>query len=485
MISDYAHILRPHQCDPAARLHGLLDAGHLGICDLSDTGTGKTFQNMAVIASKKKATLVVVPKIAETAWRNCAKVFGEGISVVSYDQLRLGRSGFGWWDNNPPVGFTCDTRFKCTICQNYVDYSDFKSCDNHPAGIHCVEVKKVPWSYGRFNYHPGVELLVFDEAHRLAAGNSLNSDMGIAARRQRIPSILISATLGDSPLDFRATGFMLGLHNLGNYYDWSRQFGCGKIDGLAGWHWAVGKDKRQAAMEKLNRLLLERGVRVRTADIPGFPDRTLNAELYDLDDYGGVDALYAEMEEAMKAVAERRLAYKDAEAPLQKILNANQQLELLKVPLFVELTQDKIAKGHSVGIFVKYQRTIDELSKRLKTKCIIDGKHTGARRDKNIAAFVADDERVVIVQADAGGVACNLQDLHGNHPRSGLLGPNVGARTAKQVFGRFHRDGAKTPCFYTVVLTARTCEQKTFTQLQTGLQHIDTLNDGHFLPFGD
>jgi hypothetical protein len=277
---------------------------------------------------------------------------------------------------------------------------------------------------------------------------------------------------------------MLGLHRLGDYYDWSRQFGCGKIDGLAGWHWAVGKEKRLVAMTKLNELLMERGVRVRTGDIPGFPERTLNAELYDLDDYGGVDALYAEMEEAMKAIAQRREGYKDSEAALSKVLNANQQLELLKVPILVELAQDKVAKGHSVGIFIKYQRTMDELSKRLKTKCIIDGKHTGKRREKNIAAFQADEERVILVNAEAGGVAVNLQDLHGNHPRSGLTVPNVGARTFKQLIGRFHRDGALTPCFYTVVLIARTDEVKTFSSLQTGLQHIDTLNDGHFLPFG-
>lgn len=439
---------------------------------------------MAVLAAEKLPTLVVVPKISITAWTKVAKHFGEALTIVSYDQLRLGRSGLGAWTNNPPPGFTCELEYRCTNCQQIVNFLNHVPCYCHPRGIHCVDFRKKPWKYGSFNFHPGIKRIVFDEAHRCsAAGGSLNADMLTATRRHGIKTTLISATLAASPLELKAAGFVLGMHNLTDYYEWLHKHGCGKLKALPGMRWTVGKDKQEAVMKGLNEFLIpSRGVRVRTQDIPGFPSRTITADLYDIDNYGGIDALYREMEEAMRAIRSQREGYKDPEGALAKVLDTNQQLELLKVPVLVELAEDIVAKGGSVGIFIKYKRTMAELRKRLKCDCYIDGSNT-ATRDKNIDAFNADDERIILVNSGAGKESISLHDLHGKHARTGLLVPNVGARTFRQIVGRFHREGGLTPCFYRVVLAARTDEEKTYNKLQSTLKNIDTLNDGDFLPF--
>jgi len=148
----------------------------------------------------------------------------------------------------------------------------------------------------------------------------------------------------------------------------------------------------------------------------------------------------------------------------------------------VERTEDIVDKGGSVGIFIRYKRTMAELRKRLKCECFIDGTNV-ATRDKSISDFQADTARIILVNSEAGKESISLHDLRGYHARTGLVTPNVGARTFRQIAGRFNREGGLTPCFYRVVLAAGTKEEKTFNQLQATLNNLDTLNDGDFLPF--
>jgi hypothetical protein len=50
----------------------------------------------------------------------------------------------------------------------------------------------------------------------------------------------------------------------------------------------------------------------------------------------------------------------------------------------------------------------------------------------------------------------------------------------KQVFGRIHRAGAKTPSIQKLIYVANTYEEKVCDLLQNKIKNIDILNDGDF-----
>lgn len=473
--------LRPHQVQPAADLIHLLSREGNAV-DLSDTGTGKTYVATYVAKQLGKPTLAVVPKISKTSWKKAAAHFGDEISVVGYEELRMGRSGFGQWENNPPAGFRNERYFKCQCCQLVVDMDKYQPCYVHPIGIHCIEEKKKPWRYGKFNFAPEIKFVIFDEVHRCCGIKSRNADMLIAATRQGISTLSLSATAACGPLQMRALGYNLGLHRLHNFYDWSRRYGCGKLDGIPGWHWLAGEDRQKEFMTKLHHELIpEHGVRVRVNDIPGFPERTITVEQFDLDEAGKIEHIYKTMASSLTALKERACLDASADHPLTKHLRQKQEIELLKVPLAVELAQDYVAKGYSVGLFINFAQTMAELRRRLNCNCFIDGSPAGIKhRDGMIDRFNADAERVILANNEAGSAAWSGHDLHGNFPRIGLVMPPLSARSFKQLVGRFHREGGKTHCFYKVLLAAGTSEVKIFEKLGKKVDNLDALNDGDF-----
>ncbi len=463
---------------PAKHLLKLALSG-VNAVDLSDTGTGKTYTACAVMAAIQRPTLAIVPKISVPNWIKVAGHFGESISVVSYETLRTGRSPYGQWDNTPPAGFRCDTFFKCTSCQLVVDYDNFQPCYAHPAGIHCVEVKKIPWKYGRFNFHPAVKFAIWDEVHRCSAIDSLNGDMLDASPL----GLGLTATAACTPLQMKALGKFIGLHNGKEFYSWARRHGCGKIQGLPGFHWLKGKETQTQIMKQLGaQMVPAKGVRVRYADIPNFPKRTITTKLYDIEGAGEIDRLHEEMKDALAALQNKMTGDKDLEHPLTKLTRIRQRLGILKVPIIVERVNDLLAQGFSVGVFLNYKQEMEELRRRLKCDCFIDGSPEGQKhRQRNIERHQADLERLILVNSEAGGISVSLQDLRGEFPRYGVVMPCFSARTFQQLVGRFHREGALTPCFYEIMLAARTKEIEIDNKLNSKLDNLDALNDSDFV----
>lgn len=473
--------LRPHQILPVKLLRQTLQQFDSAV-DLSDTGTGKTYVGAAI--AKGTPTLVVCPKIARSAWQRAAEHFGDTLSAMGYEMLRTGRTPFGKWDNNPPAGFERPEFFVCQSCQRRVDFDDYTPCYCHSAGIHCIITKKQAWRYGNFNFHPNIKLLIFDEVHRCNGQDSLNAKMLAAAKRQKIKTLGLSATLASSPLQMSALGHLLDLHAGGDdFYRWSRKYGC-RFEPQRGLQWRASKEQQLGIMKSIHNSIVEarRGVRVRCGDIPGFPERDVVAELFDLDDgHGQIDRLYAEMETALAELAER--GKNDCEHPLTQILRARQKVELLKVPIAVELASDYRAKGFSVVLFVNYRQTIDELAKRLNTDAIIDGSTAGVKnRDFIINSFQTNEINLVLANSNAGGICISMQDLDGDHPRMGLVFPTYDAVVFKQLLGRLHRDGGKSVAHYRVLLAAKTIEVKIKRALDQKLRNLDALNDGDFMP---
>ncbi len=474
--------LLPYQGPAAEQLLASLTK-HGAALDSSDMGTGKTFVAGAVIRELDLPTLVVGPKISESAWRKMGAHMGVTFSYCNYELIRTGRTLFGEWENPKPAKMP--VLWVCDSCQMKLDplAKVMSKCPHHNLGIHCVAIKRPSHNYGKFIWNPAIKQLVFDEVHRCAALDSLQSDMLLASRRQHIPTLSLSATAADSPLDFRALGFSLGLHNYANFYSWAAKHGCRKTS-WGGFQFLLGESNRKRVMAELHQEIFpEHGARIRIEALgDAFPEVQIKAELYDLSEGGRINKLYAEMDEALAVLNGLRQLDGNAQHPLTNLLRARQELEIIKIPIFEELARDAIASGYHVAIFVNFRQTVDELCKRFKTNCRVDGSQVGERgareRQGCIADFQRDAEPVIIASAAAGSESISLHDTHGNFPRLGLVSLGYSSRQVRQIFGRLRRALAKSAALYRIVLAAGTCEEKIHKAIAGNLDQMDLLNDG-------
>jgi hypothetical protein len=381
-----------------------------------------------------------------------------------------------------------------------VDLEKFTPCPHHPRGIHCLVTKKRAPRYGNFNFHPAVRTIIFDEVHRCNGVDSLNADVLVAAKRGPHKVLGLSATLAHTPIQFRALGYLLDLHNLENdkvgpsqigvkllspsFKRWAENYGCRYDPRWHGWKWFASEANQAETMSQIRAAIIpERGVRVTADDIPGFPERDIQAELYTIDEPEKVNGAYSQMASALGRLKECKDADKDPEHPLTKILRLRQEVELLKVPVFAELAQDYLEKGFSIACFVNFRETILELQKLLPSARIIDGSPDSIRtRDKTTDLFQSNVCRSLLVNSDAGGICLSLHDLHGGFPRVGLVSPCFSAVTLRQVFGRFQRESGKSRAYYRVIFADGTIEKKIHSALVPKLNNIDALTDGDLTP---
>jgi hypothetical protein len=303
-----------------------------------------------------------------------------------------------------------------------------------------------------------------------------------AARREGKKILCLSATAGMSPLDMKGLGFALGLHNNADFYQWARRHGCQNDPAFGGFIFRQTPERQKEIMKRIGDTILPaKGIRI--DKIPGVPETDISAELYDLENPTLVDSLYAEMADPLAVLAARSEGDVANDHPLTRLLRARQKLELLKVPIAAELASDLVAKGHSVVVGVNFQATFDELKKRLKCNCFIDGTPAGVKnRQKHIDSFQADEARIMVMNVKAGGVSVSLHDLHGNHPRVGLAMPGDSAIDLIQFFGRLPREGAKSRSVYRVLLAAQTCEERIYERFNAKKANISALNDRDLLP---
>ena len=142
---------------------------------------------------------------------------------------------------------------------------------------------------------------------------------------------------------------------------------------------------------------------------------------------------------------------KKKDVGIGKIQRIRQEIELLRVDTIYELTLKYLLDGKSVAIFVNFTKTIEELSKRLRTKCIIWGAQTLKERSKSIDDFCSDKSRVIICNIQSGGQGISLHDTNGIFPRVSIISPTWSAQDLIQVLGRIHRAMGKSDCVQQII----------------------------------
>ncbi len=441
-------------------------AGELGLVDASDTGTGKTVVTAAVLRELDRATLVVCPRAVRPGWARTAAALGTEFDIANYEAIRTGNTLFGRWEKVP----------------------------------HRVRPR---WVWAR-----EIKQLVFDEVHRCRGANSpritesisggiaQNADMLRAARRQGIPVIGLSATMADDPFDLDALGYVLGLHDGEDketlrkpdplsFYRWAVRHGCG-AGAFSSFVFKGTSQEKLSQMARIHaKIFPDKGVRVRISDLPDFPETQITAELYDLEGSGQIDEIYAKMAPALAAL-EARAADDIPGILLTEILREREKIELLKVPLFVDLAEADIAAGRSVVLFFNFTSSINEACRMLGTDCLIDGRQIGERgardREHNRLRFQRDASRVIVVNGDAGGVGLDLHDVESDFPRSVYNSPGYNAKIERQKMGRVRRDGGKSKSLQRFVFIAGTIEERVHRSVSGKLDRMDSLNDADLNP---
>ena len=230
---------------------------------------------------------------------------------------------------------------------------------------------------------PKDTLIIWDESQKLKGSKTQNSMCCLEALKQGYKMLFCSATNATNPLELRTVGMAIKLfENNKQYYQWLYRHGVTK--GRFGLEFNNNKD----VLKKLHKdIFIDRGTRLTRDTLPNFPESQIIADCYDMEEESRnkINDLYEEMASELKRLKNK--SKKESTSQLVAILRARQQIELVKVPLFIEMIEDGIENGMSVVVFVNFTETLEAISKRINTKCIVNGLVKDLERQKNIDDF--------------------------------------------------------------------------------------------------
>lgn len=398
---------------------------HSVALNASETGTGKTPVALEVAKRLGMPPAIISPKAVLPSWgRWCAEFQIKPVFIINYEKLKTGRTPYGNWDG-----------------------------------------KKWVWS----DTLPENTMFIFDECHKAKGETSQNGRIlgGCVGR----PTLMISATIANSPQDLRWVGQLLGLHSGRDFYKFQLAHGCRQ----APWRGLIFWGGQKHLMKLHHAIFPAKGHRVRIKDLGDkFPQNTIIAETYDIED---VAFVYHELDLALKRLEDK--VEDDMEAPQTLLLRARQKAELLRCPLMADLAKQHAADGRSVVLFVNFRDSVTLLGSILETDCFIWGAQSAKVREGYIQDFQNNlpSAQYLIAQIDAGGVGIDLHDLQGR-PRTSIISPTYSAEALRQALGRIYRAGSLSPAIQYLVYAADTIEESVCKAVRKKLSNLDTICDG-------
>ena len=330
-----------------------------------------------------------------------------------------------------------------------VNYETFKK------GIHSeilnIKSNKFIWSVDKTKH-----MIIFDEAHRCKDPKSLNAKLLLSAKGL-CKILLISATITDKSDNFYVFGFMLSLFNT------IKQCRTLMADIIKN-----GKNN-MSNTNPINLFLFPKYGSIMTND--KLPKNIISAICYDLDSDN-----VKQIDQALHTVKDN--------LEITKIIKARQTIELIKIPIFIDLANKYIESGKSIVIFVNYIETLTTLAELLNTKCIIHGQQTNEERDKNIDDFQNNKEKIIILTLQSGGQSISLHDKNGHHPRVSIISPSFSSIDLIQALGRIHRSGVKSYCYQNIIFCANTHEENICNKIKNKIKFMKDINEFNDNDFG-
>jgi superfamily II DNA or RNA helicase len=395
--------------------------------DGSVTGAGKTLVACNAVKEMKRPAVVVCPKVSIPMWERELEEQGcDYYGAINYEMLRTGKTPYGTW-------------------------------------AHKIWQWKLPEN----------TMLVFDECQRAKGWNSQNAKIMWSSKRYT--TLMLSASAAKDPTEMKALGYLLGLHNLRDFWKWALRNGCS--------HGYFGGLEFSGTPEDIDRLHKEifpdHGSRLTFTDMAEYFQAT-EVNMTPLDFGPEVKEAYEHMAAELAELEQKKAADSSGAEALTIRLRARQKVELLKVPYMVEQTFEFLSEGRSVVLFVNFSQTLEALRSRISSVYdvgIIAGIDI-KNRQKYIDAFADDQLRVMLCNVQAGGVSVNLHDRHGKYPRVSIISPSDNEKDVLQCVGRIHRAGGATPTQQHILFAANTIEEEVKENCETKLGRIEIFNDG-------
>ena len=422
--------------------------------DASDTGTGKTFTSVCACKVIGWKPFIICPKSVITAWIKVLDHFKCDFYGVTNYELLQNCTWFNAEGTKEKISF---------LIREIVQ----KAPTNDPLGLDSSSDSDNADEEVKYEYKwvkeqlPDNILFIFDEAHRCKNAKTNNGQiLHNLAMCKDIKILILSATVVDKPKYFILTGFILGL------YANVRQ---GKV-------WMKKLKYNSNQMEGVyKKIYPEYASRMKIANIKNdFPDCKIIAESRKMDNAVEIQVAWDEIKQATDELKRREIN----SSALPRIIYARQRIELLKVPEFIKLTQEEVAKGNSVVLFVNFTDTLLTLAEKLNTNCLIYGEQKLDTRDKNIDDFQTDKERICICNIKAGNCGISLHDTYGDFPRVAIISPTWSAQDLIQVLGRIYRAKGKSKVLQRIIFCKDTVEDSVCEMIKDKVANIAFINDG-------
>ena len=408
--------LLPYQVNHVNNLYNTMIMNKRAL-DASDTGTGKTYTTIYLCKKLDLIPFIICPKSVVSTW----------LKVLYY---------FDFTDNE----------FVLTTYNQVIKHNFIKK-----------DGEEYYWDFtniSKMNY-----LFIYDEAHKCKNKDTINAKILTDLSDNGVNIILLSATIADKPLYFMILGYVLKLYT-------SYQDGLFWLDNVI----KCNKKSKHPLLAVHNILYPKYASRMRIDDLEGmFKDNKINFDGIVMENYFEIEREYENINKLVEETKKSNLGN------IQKI---RQKIEFFKVDAIVKLTFNYLKEGKNVAIFVNFTNTINELSKKLGTKCIIYGQQSIEERSKNIEDFCSDKSRIIICNTQSGGSGISLHDTIGNYPRVSLISPTWSAQDLLQVLGRIHRATGKTDVVQTIIFCKNTIEENIGNVIKSKINNIRVLNDG-------
>lgn len=425
--------------------------------DASDTGVGKTVCALMTAYNLGLKPIVICTKSVISSWMEWGRKMNMDIAVTNYEQAIRGNFDFV-----------------------------AKTGKRRPAYM------MFEWQF----QHPEKHLVIFDEAHRMKNEETQTACLAGSLKRSRVKSLILSATLCESPLELKNIGYLMGLHCWSNWKDFLQSNNCfpqsftvkkrikSKWGGsftkdieVKKWIFAGGKKN---LMELHKKIFPSMGARLTIRDLDGyFPDNHIIPMQIPI---GGVEKAYEKMRKELRDLEEKKKRdIFTSESKLTILLRAQQEAEILKAPSIIEMAKDFEEEGNSVVIFCQFIETLQAIHKALGGE-FISGSQSSHERDAAIKNFQDDKSHFIVVQIQAGGAGISLHQYRDDlRPRISILMPVFNGRMIKQALGRIHRAGSKQATKQYIIFDGKSkSDIRTCKAIEKKLSNIESFNGSEF-----
>jgi len=428
------------------------------VLDASDTGTGKTYCAIATASILKLKPFIICPKSVINNWIEVCNNFKcKYIGIANYESLKNNQ----YYPGNVNSSSNDFKKVACPYMKielELINQNEINEAKN--------QYKKI----FKFNF-PKDTLIIFDEAHRCKNHGTQTSELLMAIIDNNIKVMLLSATITDKIKCFKPFGCVFNFYKQPtDFRGWIMRQKLYQKEKYKNW------DGDMIMLDIIHRNVFPRfGSRLKIAELGSmFPQNNIIADSYFLENHLEVEKVYAEINQEINDIKK----LEDRSEALARIIRARMRIEMLKVPLYIDLAQEALDSDYSVVIFVNYLATLEYICSHMNTRCTIRGGQTIEERQANVNDFQSNKSKLIVVMIQAGGVGISLHDIHGKHPRLSIISPTWSGQDLKQVLGRIHRAGSKTPAIQKIIYVKDTEEENICKLIKKKLTNIQAINDG-------